>query len=81
MVNRLVDTEKYGMEIKLNKSQVMKVSRRNESLHIIVDNSVLKEVYHFKYLANVLIKDGYCTRKIKMRIAIVKKHLTEQFLS
>jgi Reverse transcriptase (RNA-dependent DNA polymerase). len=33
MVNRLTDTgRKYGMEININKSQVMRVSRSNESL-------------------------------------------------
>ena len=55
MVNRLVDTgRKYGMEI--NKSQVMRVSRSNESLQIKVNNRELKEVDHFKYLGSVLTK-------------------------
>ena len=73
MVNRLVDTgRKYGMEINIDKSQIMRVSRNNESLQIKVGNRELKEVSHFKYLESVLTRDGYCTRKIKMRIAIVK---------
>ena len=33
----------------------------------------LKEVEQFKYLGSMLIRDGYCTRKIKMRIAIAKE--------
>ena len=71
LVNRLVDTgRKYGMEINLDKSQVMRVSRSNESLQIKVNNRELKEVDHFKYLGSVLTRDGYCTREIKMRIAI-----------
>ena len=50
MVNRLVDTgRKYGMEINIEKSQVMRVSRSNESLQIKVNNVELKEVDHFKY--------------------------------
>ena len=73
MVNRLPDTgRKYGMEINIDKSQVMRVSRRNESLQITVKNRELKEVDHFKYLGSVLTRDGYCTREIKMRIAIEK---------
>jgi hypothetical protein len=33
MVNRLVDNEKkYGMEINIDKSQILRVSRRSESL-------------------------------------------------
>ena len=39
MVNRLVATgRKYGMEINIEKSQVMRISRRNESLQNKVNN-------------------------------------------
>ena len=38
-----------------------------------VNNRELKEVDHFKYLGSVLTRDGYCTRKTKMRIAIAKE--------
>ena len=50
----------------------MKVSRRNESLRIKVGHREIKEVDHFKYLGSEL-KDGYCTRKIEMKIAIIKE--------
>ena len=71
MVNRLVDTgRKYDMVINIDKSQIMRVSRSNESLHIKVNNRV---VDHFKHLGSVLTRDGYCTREIKMRIAIAKE--------
>ena len=74
MMNRLVDTgRKYGMEININKAQVMRVSMSNESLQIIVSNRELKEVDHFKYLGIVLTRDGYCTKEIKMRIALAKE--------
>ena len=54
LVNRLVDTgRKYGMEINIDKSQVMRVSRSNESLQIRVKNRELKGVDHFKYLRRV----------------------------
>ena len=47
MANRLVDAgRKYGMEINIDKSQVMRVSRSNESLRIKVNNRELKEVDH-----------------------------------
>jgi hypothetical protein len=35
------------MEIKIDKSQVMRVSRINEALHIKVENRELKDVYYF----------------------------------
>ena len=42
-------------------------------MQIKVNNRELKEVDHFKYLGSVLIRDGYCTREIKMRIDFAKK--------
>ena len=50
------------MEIKTDKSKVMRVSRSNESLQIKVNNRELKEVDHFKYLGSVLTRDGYCMK-------------------
>jgi hypothetical protein len=38
-----------------------------------MNHCVLKEVYHFKYLGNVLTKDGYCTREIKIRISMTRE--------
>ena len=65
MVNRLVETgRKYGMEINIDKSQVMRVSRSNESLQIKVNNRELKWVDHFKYIGRVLTSDGYSKREI-----------------
>ena len=44
MVNRLVDTgRKYDMKISIDNSQVMRVSKSNESLRIKVGNRELKE--------------------------------------
>ena len=56
----------WHIEFHINKSQVKRVSRRNESFQIKVDDRELKEVDHFKYLGSVLTRDGYCSRKIKM---------------
>ena len=48
MVNRLVDPgRKYGMEINIDKSQVMRESKIIESLWMKVGNRELKEVDHF----------------------------------
>ena len=71
-MNRLVLTgRKYGIEFHIEKSLLMRVSRSNESLQIKV-NRELKEIDNFKYLGSLLTRDGYCTREIKMRIAIAK---------
>ena len=48
MVNRLVDTgTKYGIEINNDKSQIMRVFKRNESLQIKVGNRELNESWSF----------------------------------
>jgi hypothetical protein len=51
----------------------MRVSRSNESLQIKLNNRELKEVDNFKYLESVLTRVGYCTKEIKMRVAIAKE--------
>ena len=61
------------MEINIDKSQVVRETRSNESLEIKENNRVLKEVDHFTYLGNVLTRDVYCTRKIKVRFIIAKE--------
>ena len=58
-----------GMEINIEKLQVMSISRSNESLQIKIGNRELKEVDHFKYLGSLLTRDGYCVREI-MIIAV-----------
>ena len=57
------------MEINIDKLQVMRVFRNNESLQIKVNNRELEEIDHFKYLGTVLTRDVYCTREVKMSIA------------
>ena len=37
-----------------------------------------KEVDHFKYLARMLIRDGYCTKEIKMRISMAKEEFNRK---
>ena len=52
-MNRLIDTgRKCGKETDINRSQVMRVSGRSESLRV-------KEIDHFKYFEHELRKDGY----------------------
>ena len=55
-MKRLVDTRiKYGMEINIEKSQVMRVSRGNESMRIKLGKRELNEVPHINYLISLMI--------------------------
>ena len=58
----------------------MQVCRGNESLQIKVGDRELKGVDNFKYLNSVLTRDGYCTRKIKMRNSIAKEAFNRKIL-
>jgi len=48
----------YGMEVNIDKSQVMRVTRSNETFQIKVNNRELKEVDNFKYLGNMITARG-----------------------
>ena len=79
MVKKLVDTgRKYGMEINIDKSQVMRVSTSNESWQIKVNNRELKKVDYFKQTGSVLTRYGYCRREVKTRIVIEKEALNRK---
>ena len=69
------------MDINIDKSQVMRVFRSQESLQFKVGNMELKEIDHFKYLGSVLTKDGYCTREIKMIIVMVREAFKRKYHS
>jgi hypothetical protein len=68
------------MKINIEKSQLMRVSERNESLRIKVGKREVKEIDNFKYLKNVLTRYGYCTKDIKMGIAMVKEAFNRKIL-
>ena len=72
---------KFNLEINIDESQVMRVSRSNESLWIKVGNREQRKNYHLKYLRSALTKDGCCTREIKMRIALMKEILNRKKIS
>ena len=50
------------MKINIDNSQVMRVSRSNESLQIKISNREVNDVDHFKYLVSVLKRDDYSRR-------------------
>ena len=63
------------LEINIVKSQVMRVSRSNESLQIKVNNRELKEIDNFKY--EMVIAQG----KSRWELSLWNKHLIEKYHS
>jgi len=62
----------YGIEMNVEKTKVMRISRQPFPLKIIIDQKQLENVESFKYLGSILTNDGKCTCEIKCRIAMAK---------
>jgi hypothetical protein len=62
----------YGMEMNVEKTKVMRISRQLSPVKIMIDQKQLENVKFFKYLCSILANDGRCTCEIKCRIAMAK---------
>jgi hypothetical protein len=60
------------MEINLEKTKVVRISRQPFPVKIMIDKKQLENVESFKYLGGILTNDGRCTCEIKCRIAMLK---------
>jgi len=73
MIDKLIEIGRcYGMEMNVENTKVMRISRQPFPVKIIVDTKQLTNVESFKYLGSILTNDGRCTCEIKCRIAMVK---------
>ena len=62
----------YGMEMNVEKTKVIRISRQQFPVKIMIDQKQLENVEYFKYLCSILTNDGRCTCEIKCRIAMAK---------
>jgi len=53
------------MEMNVEISKVMEMSRSPPSVQIMIDRKQLKNVEYFNYLGSLVTNDERCTRKIK----------------
>jgi hypothetical protein len=73
IIDKLIEIGRcYGMEMTVEKTEVMKISRQPFPVKIMIDQKQLENVESFKYLGSMLTNDGRCTCEIKSRIAMVK---------
>ena len=61
-----------GMEMNVEKTKVMRISRQPSPVTFMTDQKQLENVECFKYLGSMLTNDGRCTCEIKSRIAMAK---------
>ena len=73
MTDKLIETGRYyGMEMNVEKTKVMRISRKPSAVTMTIDQKQLENVKCFKYLGSMLTDDGRCTCEIKSRIAMAK---------
>jgi len=73
MIHKLIEIGGcYGMEMNVEETKVMRISRQQFPVKIMIDQQQLENVESFKYLGSILTKDGRCTCEIKCRTAMAK---------
>ena len=72
MTDKLIEIGRcYGMEMNVEKTKVMRISRQPFPVKIMIDQKEL-ENESFEYLGSILTNDGRCTCEIKCRVAMAK---------
>jgi hypothetical protein len=62
----------YGIEINVEKTKVMRISRQPSPMKIMIEQKQLENMEYFNYLGSWITNDARCTREIKSRIAMTK---------
>ena len=62
----------YGMEINVENTKVIRLSRQPFPGKIMIDKKQLQNVESFKYLGGIVTNDGRYTCEIKCSIAMAK---------
>jgi hypothetical protein len=73
MIDRLLGTGRYyGMEMNVEKTRVMSISRQTSSIQIRIDEKQQDNVEYFSCFGSMITNDANCKREIKSRIAKAK---------
>jgi hypothetical protein len=81
MIDKLIEVgRRYGMEINVEKTKAMRISRQPTTLQIKIDKNPVENVEESNYLGNMITNDVRCTREIKARIAMKKAAFNKKTL-
>jgi hypothetical protein len=62
MFDRLIEIgRRYGMEMNVEKTKVMRISRQPSAMEIMIDQKQLENVEYFNYLGSMITNDARCT--------------------
>jgi len=73
MIDKLIEIGRcYGMEMIVEKTKVLRISRQPFPVKIMIDRKQLENVESFKYLGSILTSDGRRICEIKCSVAMAK---------
>ena len=70
----------YGMEMNVEKTKVMRISRQPFPVKVMIDQKQLENVESFKYLGSILTNDGNVLVKLNVEFLWIKLHSTRRIL-
>jgi hypothetical protein len=81
MTDKLIEIGRcYGMEINVEKTKVMRISRQPLPVKIMIDQKQLENVESFKYLDSILTNNGRNDVKLSVGLLWLKLHSTRRGL-
>jgi len=66
----------YGMQMNVETTKVLRISRQPSPIQIMIDQKQLKNVEYSSYLGSVMINNIRCTCEIISRITMEKQYST-----
>jgi hypothetical protein len=81
MIDELIEIGRcYGMEMNVEKTKVMRISRQPFPVKIMIEQKQLENVESFKYLCSILTNYVRCTCEISVGLLWLKLHSTRRGL-
>jgi hypothetical protein len=78
----LIQIGKYcGMEMNVEETKIMRISRQPSPILIMVDQTQLENVECFDCVGSVITNDAVCMCKIKSKLSWQKRHSTRRFFT
>ena len=79
MIGRLTEIGRcYGMEMNVEKTKVMRISRQTGAVHIMIDQKQLENVEYFSYVGGLIAGDARRTTEVKSRIAMASAAVSKK---
>jgi hypothetical protein len=73
MTDMLIEVGRgYGMEINVEKTKTMRISRQPTPLQIKIDNKRMENVEEFNCLGSMITNYARCAQEVKARIVMAK---------